>query len=77
MGDADDLKALLAEIRDLQREHLTEYRRVTRQSLELQQRSVARQEQFGTLYRRIVIVGAALTIGILIIVFVLLNRILP
>jgi len=36
---------LLEEIRDAQREYLAKYRRVTQQSLELQQRAVARQEQ--------------------------------
>jgi hypothetical protein len=43
--EADDrAHKLLEEIRDVQREHLTEYRRVTQQLLELQQRAVARPE---------------------------------
>ncbi len=51
---------LLEEIRDAQREHLIEYRRVTQQSLELQQRAVARQQQIGLIYKRIVLLGGVL-----------------
>ncbi len=53
-----DFVHLLVEIRDLQREHLEEYRRVTKESLELQRRAVQRQEQLGRLYRRVVAVSA-------------------
>jgi hypothetical protein len=49
---------LLEEIRDLQREQLAEYRRVTQQSLELQQRAVDRQQQLGRLYSRVVGISA-------------------
>ena len=56
---------LLEEIRDAQREHLAEYRRVTRQSLELQQRAVARQEQISLIYKRIVLLGGVLVAGLL------------
>jgi CHASE3 domain sensor protein len=49
---------LLLEIRDIQREHLEEYRRVTQESLELSRRAVRRQEQLGRLYQRVVVVGA-------------------
>jgi hypothetical protein len=57
MGETDEIKALLAEIRDTQREYLAEYREVTRRSLELQQQAVKRQEQLGRLYRRVVVAG--------------------
>jgi hypothetical protein len=44
--EADErTQKLLEEIRDVQREHLTEYRRVTRQLLELQQRAVTSATQ--------------------------------
>ncbi len=55
-----DFVHLLAEIRDLEREHLEEYRRVTQESLELQRRAVLRQEQLGRLYRRVVATGGLL-----------------
>jgi len=41
----EDTRRLLEEIRDAQREYLVEYRRVTQQSLELQQRAVDRQSK--------------------------------
>jgi hypothetical protein len=34
--ESDEVKELLAELRDVQREHLDEYRKVTQRSLELQ-----------------------------------------
>ena len=73
--DADhDTRKLLEEIRDAEREHLAEYRRVTTQSLELQQRSVARQEQFGRIYKRIVLLGGALIAALLGLLLYLLVR---
>ena len=65
---------LLEEIRDAQREHLAEYRRVTRQSLELQQRAVARQEQIGLIYKRIVLLGGLLVAVLLGLLLYLLVR---
>jgi hypothetical protein len=56
--DPKDFIHLLVEIRDLQREHLEEYRRVTQESLELSRKAVRRQEQIGRLYQRVVAVGA-------------------
>ena len=58
--DNDEIGRLLQEICDTQREHLAEYRRVTERSLELQQRAVTRQEQFGHLYRRILVVDGGM-----------------
>ena len=63
MAESDDpTRRLLEEIRDLQREQLAEYRRVTQQSLELQKRAVERQQQLGQLYSRVVGLGAGLVI---------------
>ncbi|HYR52124.1 MAG TPA: hypothetical protein VET83_05865 [Candidatus Dormibacteraeota bacterium] len=59
------MRRLLEEIRDLQREHLEEYRRVTTRSLELQQRAVTRQEQFGALYRKAALVAVVIVAGLL------------
>lgn len=53
----DEIRQLLREIRDAQREQLAEYRRVTERSLELQQRAVGRQQQLGHLYRRLLVAG--------------------
>ena len=60
MESDDELRLLLRDIRDAQREHLVECRRVTERSLELQQRAVAQQEQLSHLYRRLVLVGGGL-----------------
>ena len=65
MNADDDVRQLLVEIRDAQRESLAEYRRVTARSLELQERAVARQEQIGGLYRRVLVVGAVVTVPLL------------
>ena len=64
--EADDrVQKLLEEIRDVQREHLAEYRRVTQQLLELQQRVVARQEQVSVIYKWIVLIGGGLFAALL------------
>ncbi|PYN82029.1 MAG: hypothetical protein DMD96_08290 [Candidatus Rokuibacteriota bacterium] len=60
MDSEEEIRQLLRDIRDAQREHLAEYRRVAERSLALQQRAVARQEQMGHLYRRLVLVGGGL-----------------
>jgi hypothetical protein len=44
MMDPKDFIHLLVEIRDIQREHLEEYRRVTQEQLELSRKAVKRQE---------------------------------
>jgi ABC-type glycerol-3-phosphate transport system permease component len=75
IGFLNYLQTLFVEIRDLQREHLTEYRMVTQQSLELQQRSIARQERFAGLYRRVVAAAATLIVVIVIIIVLLMGRI--
>ena len=72
--DGDEIRQLLKEIRDTQREHLAEYRRVTERSLELQQRAVARQEQMATVYRRLLIVGGGLVATLLVLLVYLLAR---
>jgi hypothetical protein len=72
--DNDDIGRLLQEIRDTQREHLAEYRRVTERSLELQQRAVTRQEQFGHLYRRILVVGGGMVAILLVLLLYVLIR---
>lgn len=65
MNEADEVKELLTAIRDLLREHLDDYKRMTQRSLELQERAVKRQEEIGNLYRRMVVFGFLL-IGLII-----------
>jgi hypothetical protein len=64
--DSKDFIHLLVEIRDIQREHLEEYRRVARESLELQKRAVRRQEQFTRLYRWVLLVAAFVIAGLIV-----------
>jgi len=72
MEQSDELK-LLAEIRDAQKEHLAEYRKVTQESLALQKQAIARQEQIARLYRRVVIAGAVLIAFLLVFLFYYLS----
>ena len=72
--DNDQIGRLLKEIRDTQREHLAEYRRVTERSLELQERSVARQAQMAYVYRRVLIVGGGLVAVLVVLLVYLLTR---
>jgi cytochrome c-type biogenesis protein CcmH/NrfG len=72
MESDDEIRQLLRDIRDAQREHLAEYRCVTERSLELQQRAVAQQEQMSHLYRRLVRVGGGLVVVLLALLIYLL-----
>ena len=74
MQESGEIKELLIELRDVQREHLAEYRKVTQRSLELQQQAVARQEQLGNLYRRVVVACALLVMLIVVIIIYLTGR---
>lgn len=62
--ESRDVVQLLVEIRDAQREHLAEYRRVAEESLALSRRAVQRQEQLGRLYQRALAVSAAVMVGL-------------
>ena len=77
MEDQSRVEKLLEEIRDAQRESLAEYKRVTSQSLELQQKAVNRQEQLGKTYRVALIASALLVIGIVILIFYVLQFLPP
>lgn len=70
----DTTRKLLEEIRDAQREHLAEYRSVTRQSLDLQKQAVMRQEQLGGMYRRVITVGGGVSLVLLVLLVFLLMR---
>jgi len=70
----DDIRQLLREIRDGQREQLAEYRRVTERSLELQQHAVGRQEQLGQIYRRLLVAGGSVVAVLLVLLVYILVR---
>lgn len=74
MDGNDRTQELLEQIRDAQREHLAEYRRVTQQSLDLQQRSVERQQELGRLYRRVVLLGGVCVVVLMALLVYLLVR---
>ena len=74
MENTDEIRKLLQEIRDVEREHLAEYRRVTTLSLELQQRAVARQEQFGRISRLVFLIGGLVAAALLALLVYLLAR---
>jgi hypothetical protein len=74
MQESREIKELLAEIRDGQKEHLAEYKRVAERSLELQQQAVARQERIGKLYKRMVIFGSLLIVFIIVLIVYLLGK---
>ena len=70
----DRTHRLLEEIRDAMREQVALYRRVTEQSLELQQRAVERQEKFAAVYRRVLISGGIMVAVLLALLMALLVR---
>lgn len=72
MKEVEEIKELLIAIREGQREHLSEYKRIAEQAVELQRRSVKRQEQIGALYRGVVVVALLLilfVVGLIIYLF--------
>ena len=74
MENSEEIRKLLQEIRDVEREHLAEYRRVTSLSLELQQRAVTRQEQFGRISRMVFLIGGIVAAALLALLIYLLAR---
>ena len=76
MAESNEIKDLLTEIRDQQREQLAEYRQVTQRSLELQQQAVTRQKQLGNLYRGVVVAGAVLILLMVLLLVYIMRRFL-
>ena len=72
MEPTDRAIQVLEEIRDLQRDSLAEYRKVTQQSLEMQSRAVRRQEEIGGIYKRMLTVGVLLIVPLLVLLVYLL-----
>lgn len=69
MDDAPQVRALLTEIRDLQRQHLDEYRQQAARSLALAEESVARQRAHVRLYRRVIVASAVVIVAMLLLLF--------
>lgn len=67
----EDIRRLVRDLFDAQREQLAESRRVSERSLELQERAILQQEELRRLYRRLVLVGGSLVV-VLLAVFVYL-----
>ena len=74
MESGEEVQRLLTEIRDLEREHLSEYRRISGEVLALQKGAVARQELIGRVYRRMALMGAVLVAALLVLLVYLLAR---
>lgn len=75
MTNSDEIITLLTEIRDAERDHFLEYKRVTTRSLELQQEAVGRQAKVIALYKRALIFSFCLVAFILILIVYLLTKI--
>ena len=74
MTDDERAQRLLEEIRDVQKESLAEYRRVTQQSLDMQRQAMTRQQQIVQLYRRVLLVGVVIVAPLLVLLLYLLSR---
>ncbi len=64
MTSSDELVTLLTEIRDLQREHLDEYKAFAARALESQEESLRRQAAIAALYKKVVGVAAIVIAGL-------------
>jgi hypothetical protein len=65
MSDNERIEQLLAQILEMQRAHLDEYKRVTTQSLELQRNAVETQNRHVRLYRRVIAVSVVIIAALL------------
>jgi len=74
MEDGREVRDLLTEIRDLEREHLKEYKRISEEFLSLQKGAASRQELIGRVYRRMVLFGAVLMAALLVLLVYLLAK---
>ena len=66
MSQDDKTERLLAEILEVQRAHLDEYKRVTAQSLQLQRQAVEAQGRYIRLLRPMLIVGGVVIAGLIV-----------
>jgi len=66
MAQNDRTEQLLAEILEVQRAHLEEYKRVTSESLQLQRRATDAQVRYIRLLRPMLIVGSIVMAGLIV-----------
>ena len=66
MTQNDRTEQLLAEILEVQRAHLEEYKRVTSESLQLQRRATEAQVRYIRLLRPMLIVGSIVMAGLIV-----------
>ena len=66
MTQNDRTEQLLAEILEVQRAHLEEYKRVTSESLQLQRRATDAQLRYVRLLRPMLIVGSIVMAGLIV-----------
>lgn len=74
MEGADELRPLLEEIRDLQREQLEIYREQSVRSLQLAEESVSRQANYMRIYKRVLLALALLLVPVVWVLWRLLSR---
>ena len=72
--EGEDTRKVLTEIRDLQREHLAEYRKVSEEALQIQRNALARQELIAGVYRRVVVIGGVMVLVLTIFLVYLLAK---
>ena len=74
MDEGEDTRKILSEIRDLERQHLEEYRRISDEFLQLQRDAVARQALIGGVYKRLVVFGGIMVVVLLVLLVFLLAK---
>lgn len=74
MDEGEDTRKILSDIRDLEREHLEEYRRISQEVLNLQRNAVERQALIGGVYKRVVAFGGIMVVALLVLLVFLLAK---
>ena len=71
MDSSDESLQLLKQIRDLQDQHLQEYKKASARALETQELALKRQAAHLALYKRVLLVGGIVVLGLLVFMVVL------
>jgi hypothetical protein len=74
MDEGEDTRKILSDIRDLERQHLEEYRRISQEVLNLQRSAVERQALIGGVYKRVVAFGGIMVVALLALLVFLLAK---
>lgn len=77
MDASEEVLDLLRELRDVQREHLQEYKAFATRALAIQEETVARQASIAVLYKRVLVVAAVVVAGLLGYLMFVLSPMLP